>query len=112
MGGGGSGKADVERGGGSGGAAQPLPQARRHRAGGDGVAALERRQPAQQVFQFADIARPVMRFQRLDRALIDRFARQAVGGGDIEEMPRQRRNVLDAVAQAGQRHRHDIEPVE
>ena len=78
----------------------------------DRVAADQRRQPPHQVLEFADIARPAVALDGVERTRVEGLARQPIGGGAVEEVPRQRRDVVDARPQRRQAQRHDVQPVE
>ena len=70
---------------------------------------IQGRQPARQVFQLADIARPAIALQPLERPHVHLFLRQSLAGCQREKMPGQVGNILGALAQRRQAQRHDIE---
>ena len=65
---------------------------------------------ADQIFQLANIARPAMRLEALDRVCRHLLARQAFTLGLRKEMPDEIGNILAALAQGRQPDRHDIQP--
>ena len=65
------------------------------------------------MLQFADIARPRVRFQRTDRALGESHSRTGVTlYGLLEKVGRETRNVLGSFAERRQDERKDVQTVE
>ena len=67
-------------------------------------------QTPDQIFEFANIARPAIFLHPVQRRLLDIFLRQSLAGGVFEEMMHEIGNILGAFAQRRQAQRHDIEP--
>ena len=76
--------------------------------GGNGVAGMQHRQAADQIFQLAHIARPAMAAQNLQPFAVQRLGRQAFVFRLAQEMAHQIGNVLDRAraAAAGAAARH------
>ena len=53
-----------------------------------------------------------MALDGVERTRVEGLARQPIGGGAVEEVPRQRRDVVDARPQRRQAQRYDVQPVE
>ena len=64
------------------------------------------------IFQFADIARPAIMPQHLDRFGINLLRlRPRLGGVLLQEMADEQRNVIEPLAQAGHLDRDDGQPI-
>ena len=61
---------------------------------GDRLLRIKGGQAPNEIFQLADIARPAMTLHALKRASVDILERQALLGGELEEMAHQVRYVL------------------
>ena len=66
----------------------------------DDLVRIERREAPREIFQFANIARPLVFLQPLSCALVDLLARQPFALGDRKEMADQVGHVLGTLAQA------------
>jgi hypothetical protein len=53
-----------------------------------------------------------VRLQPVDRVVVERLARQSVGGGPLQEMTREHGDIAAALAERGQHDGDDVEPVE
>jgi len=79
---------------------------------GDQILAIEGADAADQVFQFAHVAGPLVGLQPLQGAGVDRLGRQALAKGAQEEGAGQIRNIVGAVAQRRQAHAGDVQAEE
>src|SRR5262245_2681 len=73
---------------------------------------VERRQPASQILELANIPWPAMPLEAIDCGLIDLLRRKAFALDLREEMTDQIWNIFDALAQRRQSQGHHIEPEE
>ena len=81
--------------------------------GVDRLACGQNHHALDEVFELADVARPGVseeQYLRLGREPADHLVERAVRLG--QEMPRQRQDVLGALAQGRDRDRDDVEPIE
>ena len=79
---------------------------------GDPFLVADRDQPLDQVLELADVARPPVRRQDLQRRIgdaLDLLAELRLVA--VEEEPRQLRQILDAIAQRRHPDRDDVDPV-
>ncbi len=79
-----------------------LRQFRVHDRACNGLLRIERRQPACQIFEFANVARPAMPFKAIESGLVHLLRRQTLTLGLREKMSNEIRNILGAFAQRWQ----------
>src|SRR5215831_12364566 len=73
---------------------------------------VKRGQPARQIFEFANIARPAMPLETIEGGLIDLLWRQTLSLRLREKVANEVGNVLSSLAQRRQSQRYDVEPEE
>ena len=78
----------------------------------DQLLRIQRRKPAREIFEFADIARPAIFLQPIKRRAFQPFGRQPLVDGNLEEMTNEIADVISPFAQRRQTQRDDIEAEE
>ena len=79
---------------------------------GDRFLRIERREPADEVFEFAHVTGPAISLHSLESRAVDLLARQSFLFDNAEEVPRQVHDVLGALTQRRKTQRYDVETEE
>ena len=87
-----------------------LRQFRIDHCAGDRLLRVKRRQPARQIFKFANIAGPAMPPEAIEPGLIDLLRRQTFALSLREEVPNEVGNIFGTFAKRRQSQRNDVQP--